>query len=148
MSNELLNFKFTLSSKQWSKHPQFSIWIDSHRFVSSELPNQEIHTFEFSHEVTEGNHDLKIRLENKDKEDTQIVNGEIVNDMLLNIEDIMIDNVSLGNLLWSGEYHLDKPQQYNGRTITKLDNCINLGWNGAYVLNFSSPFYIWLLEKI
>ena len=68
--------------------------------------------------------------------------------MLLNIKDIEIDSISLGQLVWSGEYLIDEPQEYNGTTITKLDHCVNLGWNGTYVLNFSSPFYIWLLESL
>ena len=72
----------------------------------------------------------------------------IINDMLLNIKDIEIDTISLGQLVWSGEYLIDEPQEYNGTTITKLDHCVNLGWNGTYVLNFSSPFYIWLLESL
>ena len=68
--------------------------------------------------------------------------------MLLNIKDIEIDSISLGQLVWSGEYLIDEPQEYNGTTITKLDHCVNLGWNGTYVLNFSSPLYIWLLESL
>ena len=72
----------------------------------------------------------------------------IINDMLLNIKDIEIDSISLGQLVWSGEYLIDEPQEYNGTTITKLDHCVNLGWNGTYVLNFSSPLYIWLLESL
>jgi hypothetical protein len=68
--------------------------------------------------------------------------------MLLNIDDIVIDDISLGHLLWSADYLLDHPQEYQGQTITKLDNCVNLGWNGTYVINFTSPFYVWLLEKL
>jgi len=68
--------------------------------------------------------------------------------MLLNIDDITIDDISLGNLLWSAEYVLDHPQEYRGQTVAKLDNCVNLGWNGTYILKFTSPFYIWLLEQL
>jgi len=68
--------------------------------------------------------------------------------MLLNIDDITIDDISLGNLLWSAEYILDEPQEYNGKIIDHLDHCVNLGWNGAYTLKFTSPFYVWLLEKL
>ena len=98
--------------------------------------------------IDEGQHELKIRLENKTINDTVIENSEVVKDMLLNIDDITIDDISLGNLLWSSEYILDKPQEYNGNTIDHLDGCVNLGWNGTYVLKFTSPFYIWLLEKL
>jgi len=102
----------------------------------------------FEHTVDEGPHTLKIRLENKTISDTVIENGEVVKDMLLNIDDITIDEISLGNLLWSAEYILDEKQTYKGQEIDHLDGCVNLGWNGTYTLKFTSPFYIWLLEKL
>ena len=148
MNNENLKFVITLSGTCWGKKPQFSIWLDDHVIQQTEFQNQ-IQTVSFERKLSEGDHALKIRLENKDqKTDTVIENGEIVKDMLINIDDITIDDISLGNLLWSAEYHLDSPQEYNGKTITQLDSCVNLGWNGTYVLKFSSPFYIWLLEKL
>lgn len=148
MSEESLKFQVTLSATHWGKLPQFSIWLNDENVVSNaSVTDTEV--IEFSKAIQEGHHELKIRLENKDqKTDTVIENGEIVNDMLLNIVDVSIDNISLGNLLWDAEYQLDQPQIYNSKTITKLDHCVNLGWNGAYVLKFSSPFYIWLLEKL
>lgn len=148
MNNENLKFEISLSGTYWGKKPQFSVWLDDHPVVQTELVNPT-QTVTFEREVIEGEHDLKIRLENKDQlTDTIIENGAIVKDMLLNIDDITIDDISLGNLLWSAEYHLDAPQQYQGKTITQLDSCVNLGFNGTYVLKFSSPFYIWLLEKL
>ena len=148
MSTESLKFNIRLSGTYWDKKPQFSVWLDDHVVQQTEFQNQT-QTISFDRELYEGEHSLKIRLENKNqKTDTVIENGEIVKDMLLNIDDITIDDISLGNLLWSAEYHLDTPQEYQGKTITHLDNCVNLGFNGTYILKFSSPFYIWLLEKL
>jgi len=148
MTEEKLSFVVSLSGTFWEKRPQFSICIDDHQIIQSEIPDSIIHPVTFEHTIDEGPHSLKIRLENKNKHDTQIVDGEVVKDMLLNINDIVIDNIGLGNLIWSAEYILDTPQQYQGKTITHLDSCVNLGWNGTYILKFSSPFYIWLLEKL
>jgi hypothetical protein len=149
MTTESLNFVVSLSAKMWRKKPQFSIWIDEDPVIQSELPDEQGHVFKFTHEIGEGEHSLKIRLENKDLSDTaKNEDGEIINDMLLNIDNIEIDEISIGSLLWTAEYHLDNPQEYQGETITKLDQCVNLGWNGTYILKFSSPFYIWLLEKL
>lgn len=147
MSKENLKFDITLSGTYWGKRPQFSIWLDEQVVKQTEFKDQ-VQTVSFTRELYEGQHSLKIRLENKDDHDTVIENGQIVKDMLLNIDDIIIDDISIGNLLWSAEYILDHPQEYQGKTITKLDNCVNLGWNGTYILNFTSPFYIWLLEKL
>lgn len=148
MNQENLKFDITLSGTYWGKRPQFSIWLDEQVIQQTEFKDQ-VQTVSFTRDLSEGTHSLSIRLENKDQRtDTIIENGEIVKDMLLNIDDITIDDISLGNLLWLAEYHLDTPQEYQGKTITQLDNCVNLGWNGTYVLKFTSPFYLWLLEKL
>jgi len=148
MNEEKLSFVITLSGTFWDRRPQFSIWLDDHAVIQSEIVSEAQQPVTFKHTINEGLHTLKIRLENKTSADTVIENGEVVKDMLLNIDDITIDDISLGNLLWSAEYILDHPQEYKGQTITKLDNCVNLGWNGTYTLKFASPFYIWLLEKL
>jgi hypothetical protein len=149
MSQENLNFEIVLSGTYWDKKPQFSVWLDDHVVVQSEIVESNIRqSIKFEREVDEGSHQLKIRLENKTSQDTVLVNSEMIKDMLLNIDDIIIDDISLGQLLWDAEYHLDSPQLYNGNTITRLDHCVNLGWNGTYVLKFSSPYYIWLLAKL
>ena len=148
MNEETLKFVVTLSATFWERRPQFSIWLDDHIIIQSEIPDTQSHPIAFERAISEGTHSLKIRLENKTTADTVIENGNIIKDMLLNIDDITIDDIGLGNLLWSAEYRLDDPQEYNGKTITHLDSCVNLGWNGTYTLNFTSPFYIWLLEKL
>jgi hypothetical protein len=148
MNEEKLSFVVTLSGTYWDRRPQFSIWFDDHNVVQSEIAHEGLQTFSFERNVTEGDHTLKIRLENKTENDTVIEDGEVIKDILLNIEDITVDEISLGNLIWSAEYILDNPHKYQGKTIDHLDNCVNLGWNGTYILKFTSPFYIWLLEKL
>ena len=148
MEYESLEFVVTVSGTYWDKKPQFSIWLDDHVIIQTSISSESLQTHKFTRTIDEGEHTLKIRLENKSSSDTQIVNGEVTNDMILNIDDITIDDISLGQLLWDAEYVLDKPQQYNSKEITELANCVNLGWNGTYVFKFTSPFYIWLLEKL
>ena len=148
MNEEKLSFVVALSGTFWERRPHFSIWLDDHQVVASEIVSLAQQEIKFERTIDEGAHTLKIRLENKTNADTNIRNGEIIDDMLLNIDDITIDDISLGNLLWSAEYILDHPQEYRGQTITKLDNCVNLGWNGTWILKFTSPFYIWLLEQL
>jgi hypothetical protein len=148
MNEEKLSFVVALSGTFWDRRPQFSIWLDDHLIVASEIASAAQQEIKFERTIDEGAHTLKIRLENKNNSDTVLENGEVIKDMLLNIDDIMIDDISLGNLLWSAEYILDHPHEYKGQTVTKLDNCVNLGWNGTYILKFTSPFYIWLLEQL
>ena len=148
MQEENLSFKISLTGTFWDRRPQFSVWLDNHVVIQSEIASSAEQIVSFERRVDEGQHELKIRLENKTNADTNIRNDEVVDDMLLNIDDITIDDISLGNLLWSAEYIPDEKQIYQGKEIDHLDGCVNLGWNGTYVLKFSSPFYIWLLEKL
>ena len=148
MQEENLNFSIRLTGTFWDRRPQFSVWLDDHVVIQSEIAGAAEQIVSFERRVNEGAHELKIRLENKTTSDTVVENGEVVKDMLLNINDITIDDISLGNLLWSAEYILDRPQLYKGQEIDHLDGCVNLGWNGTYTLKFTSPFYIWLLEKL
>lgn len=147
IDKETLSFSVLLSSTNWGKLPQFSIWLNDRQFVSNTVGSTS-ESFKFSAELEPGTHKLKIVLENKTPSDTKLENGAIVDDMLLNIEDIVIDDISLGNLLWSADYILDQPQVYKDKIITNLDNCVNLGWNGTYSLTFNSPFYLWLLDSL
>jgi hypothetical protein len=148
MQEENLSFQISLTGTFWDRRPQFSVWFDDHVITHTEITSEAEQIVAFDRRISEGDHELKIRLENKTDADVVIENGEVTKDMLLNIDDITIDDISLGNLLWSAEYKLDRPQDYKGQTIDHLDGCVNLGWNGTYILKFTSPFYIWLLEKL
>ena len=148
MNEENLNFKINLTGTFWDRRPQFSVWLDDHAVIQSEIASSAEQIVNFDRRVDEGPHELKIRLENKTINDTVLSNGEIIKDMLLNINDITIDDISIGSLLWDAEYILDTPQLYNGVEVTNMHGCVNLGWNGTYILKFTSPFYVWLLEKL
>ena len=148
MNEENLNFKISLTGTFWDRRPQFSVWLDDHAIIQSEIASSAEQVVSFDRTIDEGQHELKIRLENKTNADTLIKNGEVIDDMILNIDDITIDDISLGNILWSAEYIPDQKQMYKGQEIDHLDGCVNLGWNGTYILKFTSPFYIWLLEKL
>lgn len=149
MSQEKLVFKISLTGTFWDKQPNYSIYINDRLVEQKDIDNESVHEIKFDHEVEENQeHELKIRLNNKEDQDTVVENGEVVKDMLLNIDGIEIDAIDIGNLRWSAEYHLDTPREYQGKTVDHIDNCVNLGFNGTYILKFTSPFYVWLLEKL
>lgn len=145
---ETLKFKIGLSGTYWSKRPAYSILIDGVEQVSTVISGQmdEVQYEEFTIDLVEDQqHTLIIRLNNKSEEDVEEneYKNTIVNDMLLNICSIEIDDIDLGILKWTcSEFVGDDPSR------PTLKNCVNLGWNGAYTLTFSSPFYLWLLENM
>lgn len=153
-TKETLQFKIGLSGTSQAKAPEFKIKLNDKEYFHSTLqqtPN-ETEFFEFEAEVDEGAHNLTIELCNKLSEDTvRNEHGEIVSDLLLNIDAIIIDDIDLYNLKWTlSEYIPVYPENYaqehNPEKI--VTNCVNLGWNGSWHLPFQSPFYIWLLENM
>lgn len=155
MEIEKLKFKIGLSRSSSKKTPEFSIGISGKEFIHTKIsaePNT-VEYFEFECELEETIHQLEISLLNKLPLDTvQDENGNIIEDMLLTVESIEVDEIDLGNLRWSlSSYYPKYPNSYNNenqKKVTEVKNCIDLGWNGTWVLQFSSPFYIWLLENI
>ena len=159
MEKENLRFKIGLSGSSNRKQPEFVIKIDDEKLVHRKLtqsPNT-VEYFEFEHTITEGPHLLKIELINKAFGDTVLDSeGNIIEDLLLNIESIEIDDIDLGALKWTlSVYEPKYPERYEreqnrqGKALPKqVQNCVNLGWNGVWQLPIESPFYIWLLEKI
>ncbi len=156
---ETLHFKIGLSGSSTKKHPEFKISVNNTEFVSGRLTSDASVTeyFEFDVDIEEGDCSLNIELLNKSMFDTVLdSNGNIVEDLLLNIDSIEIDEIDLGSLLWTAsdyrpkypEKHRLKMSQSGQELPVSVKNCVNLGWNGTWKLPFTSPFYIWLLENI
>jgi hypothetical protein len=150
-SSETLRFKIGLSGTYHNNRPKYSVVVNDTEYASGTVSEESGKVFyvEFDAVFIEGTENiLRIRLENKNREDTVLDNGEIIKDMLLNIESIEIDALDLGTLIWSKSlYRLDKPHKFDNTIVTELTNCVNLGWNGTYEFAFTSPFYFWLLEN-
>jgi hypothetical protein len=156
---ETLAFKIGLSSTSDKKPTEFKISVNGTVVVHDKLsrPANETEYFEFNHEITEGDNTLEISLLNKGFGDTVLdPEGNIIGDMLLNIDSIEIDEIDLGSLKWTlSTYEPNYPERYRieaqkrGEELSSsVKNCVNLGWNGTWKLPFTSPFYIWLLENI
>ena len=151
MSVEQLHFKVELAGTYWAKRPVYTVLFNDTVIEAKEISAASGESFfvEFDQEVTEGTtYQLQVRLENKDNLDVvkdvdDPVNFNIVKDLLLHVRSIEIDEIDLGELVWKkGVFTGDDP----ARPV--LDQCVDLGWNGTWVLEFESPFYIWLLENI
>jgi hypothetical protein len=157
MSTEKIHFKIGLSGTHWDKKPHYTISIDDKEYVNASITKESGATeyVEFDCEVVEeAEHVLRIRLDNKAAEDTvtdnpDLADCKIIKDMLLNLVSIEVDDIELGTIAqMSGVFKFDEPQNYPSAGATEIPLCVNFGFNGTYELQFSSPFYLWLLEKI
>lgn len=157
MSKEKIHFKIGLSGTYWDKKPHFTISVDDKEYVNAYITNESDTTefVEFDCEVEEETeHVLRIRLDNKDATDTvtdgpDLENCKVLKDMLLNLVSIEVDDIELGLIAqMSGVFKFDEPQNYPAPGSTEIPLCVNFGFNGTYELEFSSPFYLWLLDKL
>jgi hypothetical protein len=142
---EKLHFKIGLAGTFWDKKPSFGIYLDDQLVGGGNIQNEDTIYFEFDREIGDGDHKLDIKFFNK-KESDVVQNEdktEIIKDLLLHIKSIEIDEIDLGQLLWThSTFTGDDPNR------PVLKNCVDLGWDGSWTLPFQSPFYIWLLENI
>ena len=74
MNEEKLSFVVILSGTFWDRRPQFSVWLDDHMVVSSEIVGAAPQEIKFQRTINEGIHSLNIRLENKTYGDTVLEN--------------------------------------------------------------------------
>ena len=147
-NSETLKFRIGVSGSYWNKKPAYSVSVDGVEQACAIIAADTgvVEYAEFTLAVIEDSpHLLEIKLLNKTDDDVVESQDktEIVKDMLLNIESISIDDIELGQIKWDqSEFVAEDPVR------PTLKNCVNLGWNGSYQLKFSSPFYLWLLEKM
>ena len=111
---------------------------------------------EFEHTLEEGKeYTLKIIRSGKDVKQTVVEAGNIAKDQLLHIKSIEIDEIDIGALVYEGVYTPTYPEpwatqqrQANNELPVSFKNVTNMGHNGVWELQFSSPFYMWLLENL
>jgi len=144
---ELVHVKLGISGTYWAKRPQYRVEFNDVVMYQGEIAgaSDAVEYLEFDCEYASDEAVLRVCLTNKTNSDT-VENADktaIVQDMLLNIVSLEIDEIDLGNLIReSTEFVAEDAAR------PTLKQCVNLGWNGAWCLRWSNPFYIWLLENI
>lgn len=144
---EPIDIVINLSSSYWQDPPKAKVYIDDNLiFEDKIIESKEI---KWSGDLTEDRHKLTIELFDKNKYQTIVEDGKIIKDQLLNINSISFDEIDIGFLKHSlSNYYPNKDLYVEENTPLLVKNCVNLGYNGKWELEFSTPIYIWLLENI
>ena len=159
MATEKLKFKLKLFSTMWDKPPVAEICINDKSVIKKEITGDESNpdVIEFEHELEEGNnYNLIIKRSGKSKNQTVInEKGDILKDQLLNIQNIEIDEIDIGGLVFEGMYTPEYPEPWASQQRSagtelpeKFKNVTQMGHNGTWSFKFESPFYMWLLENL
>jgi hypothetical protein len=126
-----------------------NFWFDSEQVGSMSLTTEpQEFRYEFS-EIEKQEHCFEIEFKGKTIQHTKINDkGEIIEDVVAEIHDIAFDDIQLqlGQLFTKqARYHHD----HNGTTDTVKDSFFGtMGCNGRVTFQFTSPWYLWLLENM
>lgn len=142
--SEPADIKINLSSEYWDcKYPSARVYINDTLLFDNTV-SEPIEIVSEECQLNETN-SIVIELYNKNDGDTVTDNnGNIIKDVILNIDEISIDDIDLGRLLWTKSTYWP----VNKDAPERLEECVNLGWNGRWELSFTSPVYLWFLENL
>ncbi len=147
---EKLSFKITLDSEYHDfqkEPPEFRISVNS-TVIEQDFCTKET-TIEFDFDCDASN-TLRISLLNKSIHD--IILGEDglpEKNKLLHIRNITIDDVDITTLAaMISEYYPNDEWYANSGLPNPMRTCMDLGWNGDWRIEFTTPFYVWLLSNL
>ena len=95
----------------------------------------------------DANHQIQFVMTGKTQEHTKIDdNGNITSDTLLKISNVQVDDIILDQFL----YNLVEYVHDFNSTQTAITGKFygNMGCNGTVTFEFTTPFYLWLLENM
>jgi len=121
-------------------------------FGTKDKPN----VIEFIHEF-ENDKQYSLIIRRKGKASNQTVtntDGKIIKDQLLHIQNIEIDEIEMGALIYEGEFSPEYPEPWAseqrkfGVDLPKtMKNVCEMGHNGTWQFNFNTPFYMWFIDN-
>lgn len=93
-------------------------------------------------EVDESTHKIGFTLNNKSARDTVLDESKnIISDTLITLEKLQIDGIDVTELFL-------KNAVFEDQTGKQVAVTRNVGINGTYSMEFSVPYYEWLLSKV
>jgi hypothetical protein len=109
--------------------------------------NDEFKEIEFFMQEIDGDYLLEFELSGKTLDHTVIDDtGEILNDHTIEIENLTIDDIELGQVFLDNSMYC---HDFNGTKEPVEDKFFGtMGCNGVVKFKFSCPFYMWLLENM
>lgn len=141
---ETINFKFEFESKFVSNPPKFSIYNNDDLIYKDTLV-ENLHTAEFDLPMSDQTENvIKVHRTNHDER----------TDQHLMLNTVYADNIDLAKIIKNGKYYPKYPEPwYSQQKEQNIDlpvyyiGSLLWGWNGVWELEYTTPFYTWLLKN-
>jgi hypothetical protein len=143
---EKIIFSCTIENKSDFEDLGLEFWLDDEKFFDNTVKKGDTSVnYEFIED--EADHSLKVVLKNKITDHTTVdESGTIVSDALISIKDIEFNEINIDQLFYENAVYT---HDYNGSgKVVEEKFYGDLGCNGEVILDFYTPFYIWLLENM
>lgn len=103
--------------------------------------------FKFDVNDVDGDHELQFVMSGKTQEHTVVDDqGNITQDAMLTISDVCFDEINVMQLITENAAYT---HDFNGTQPEVNDKFFgSMGCNGTVSLKFTTPVYLWLLEKM
>jgi len=142
-----LPFECQISATDTNSKLQFEMRVnDQSVFKSNSIVEPIKISYNFQNDEQQ-TYRVQFIMSGKESSDTILDDqGNIVNDVMLTISNIFIDDIDINQLLIEkAEYTHD----FNGSQDAITDKFYgNMGCNGTVTFEFTTPFYLWLLEHM
>ena len=123
------------------------IWVDNSQLYNTDHVTDAALPLVFELDDNEADHELRFVMNNKTTEHTIIDDqNNIIADARLIISDVAFDEIKLGQMIVDQAVYTHNFNGTHPETIDKFYG--EMGCNGTVSLNFSTPIYLWLLEKM
>ena len=144
-TSELIKFEFVFSSTYWNTPPHIEILIGNKVHYSGHLHKHNT-TVEFSAHLDFTEHSLHILRTGKTLAESRHVDGEWETQSC-SLERLTVDGINIRNILWSKSNFVplyDSTQ--SGEAVVEGE--LIFGYNGTFALNFTSPFYQYVVDCV
>ena len=145
---ETVEVKFTLEPTWFNNAPKIKVAINNNILLDTQF--EEKLDFKQTVELSEDcSHQLTFTLYDKTNNDTVVKDGVIEKDTLIKISNIELEDTDLTSMLSLNKELFYYEHDTNGTAPLEKHTLYNdLGCNGTATINFTTPFYIWMLENL
>ena len=130
-----IEFDICLKPVWWKTKPEITYGINDITINTVSFGNSM--SLRLAFPLTPGPHRLWFTFNNKDYNESRQDQGL---DMAVQIESVSVEGMTLDRFKWAANYYPDYPVDYPDKQ-TVIASATYLGWNGRWVLPFTTPIY-------